>query len=230
MRICFVSKGTLHAFAKRYAEAGEEEKENADVIVLGFNGLGEVSYEKELKGETRCFEDAALLSKRAKTVVVCGCITDTRGHKRRSVVVAENGKLVGVSDMLNVVDGEVSCGAALRVYETKAGRMGVVVAEDLHFPEVIRSLAVCGSDFIVCPYTRVDELQSVLLRANAYCYGVPIFFCAEGYAQIADVSGRIAFASPQSPVFAEFKPVKEYHLVETRRRGFYRPKRTEPST
>ncbi|MBQ8322577.1 MAG: hypothetical protein IJX91_01275 [Clostridia bacterium] len=226
MRICFVGRGALRAFAERYDEA-TAEKEGADLILFGFNGLGEVSYEKELKGETRYFEDAALLSKRAKTTVACGCITDTRGHKRKSVVIAENGRLTGVSDMLNVVDGEVGCGAALRVYETKAGRMGVAVAEDLHFPEVIKTLAVCGSDFIVCPYGKVDELQSVLLRANAYCYGVPIFFCAEGYGAIADVSGRIAFASPQSPAYTDFKPTKEYHLVETRRRGFYRPKRLE---
>ena len=223
MRICFVSKGSLNAFSKRRVELTEV---GADVIVFGFNGLGEVSYEKELKGETHYFEEAAALSKRTKAVTVCGCVTDTRGHKRRSVVVAENGKITGVSDMLNVVDGGVSCGADLRVYETKAGKMGVIVAEDLLFPEVAKSLAVCGSDFIVCPYLKLDELQSVLLRATAYFYGVPIFFCCDGYAMVAEASGRISFASPQSPVCAEFKPVKEYHLVETRRRGFYRPKRT----
>ncbi len=223
MRICFVSKGSLNAFSKRRVELTEV---GADVIVFGFNGLGEVSYEKELKGETHYFEEAAALSKRTKAVTVCGCVTDTRGHKRRSVVVAENGKITGVSDMLNVVDGGVSCGAALRVYETKAGKMGVIVAEDLLFPEVAKSLVVCGSDFIVCPYLKLDELQSVLLRATAYFYGVPIFFCCDGYAMVAEASGRISFASPQSPVCAEFKPVKEYHLVETRRRGFYRPKRT----
>lgn len=223
MRICFVSKGSLNAFSKRRVELTEV---GADVIVFGFNGLGEVSYEKELKGETHYFEEAAALSKRTKAVTVCGCVTDTRGHKRRSVVVAENGKITGVSDMLNVVDGGVSCGAVLRVYETKAGKMGVIVAEDLLFPEVAKSLAVCGSDFIVCPYLKLDELQSVLLRATAYFYGVPIFFCCDGYAMVAEASGRISFASPQSPVCAEFKPVKEYHLVETRRRGFYRPKRT----
>ncbi len=224
MRVCFVSKGSLSSFAKRREPT---EKGDAEIIVFGFNGLGEVSYEKELKGETHYFEEAAALSKRAQAVVVCGCETDTRGHKRRSVVVAENGKIAGVSDMLNAVDGEVSCGAALRVYETRAGKMGVIVAEDLLFPEVAKSLVVCGSDFIVCPYLKLDELHSVLLRATAYFYGVPIFFCCDGYAMAAEASGRISFASPQSPVLAEFKPVKEYHLVETRRRGFYRPKRTE---
>lgn len=222
MRICFVGKGRLGTFREK--DGKNCDNESADILIFGFEGMGEVSYEKELKGESGFFEEAALLSKAAKNVVVCGCITDTRGHKRKSVVVAENGRLLGVSDMLNVVDGEVGSGAALKIYDTKAGKMGVAVADDLHFPDVVKSLAVCGCDFIVCPFGRVtDSLQSVLLRAYAYCYGVPIFFCGCGYAMIADVSGSIAFASPQSPVYTDFENVREYHLIETRRRGFYRP-------
>lgn len=217
MRICFVSKGSLQAFKDSY------DGEHADLIVFGFDGMGEVSYEKELKGESGFFEDAALLSKTAKTALVCGCITDTRGHKRKSAVVAQNGRLSGVSDMLHIVDGELGAGAALRIYDTKIGRMGVAVAEDLHFPEVVKSLAVCGSDFIVCPFGCItDSLQSVLLRASAYTYGVPIFFCAKGYSMIADSRGSICFASPQSPVYTDFENTREYHLVETRRRGYFR--------
>ena len=217
MRICFVGRGRLGAFAKDYVY-GEE-----DLIVFGFEGMGEVSYEKELKGESDFFEETARLSKKAKGVVVCGCVTDTRGHKRKSAVVAENGKLAGVSDMLNVIDGEVSCGGAIRVYETKLGRMGVVVAEDINFPDVVKALSLCGSDFIVCPFGRVvNTLQQVLLRSYAYCYGIPIFFCGDGYCMIAEPSGMLAFSSPHSPITAEFENVREYHLIETRRRGFYR--------
>ena len=217
MRICLVTRGGVRDFGETY------ENERAELFLFGFNGMGEVSYEKELKGESNYFEDVAILSKRSRSVVVCGCVTDTRGHKRKSALIAENGKLIGVSDMLNVIDGEVGSGAALRVYDTKLGRMGVAVAEDLNFPDVIKSLAVCGSDFIVCPFGKViGNLQSVLLRADAYSYGVPIFFCADGYAMIADVSGEISFATPYSPVCTDFENVKEYHLIQTRRRGFYR--------
>lgn len=227
MRICFISQGDVRSFREFYEGESPCERAQADVFIFGFNGMGEVAYERELKGETRFFEETALFSKATQGVVVCGCVTDTRGHKRKSAVVAENGKIVGVSDMLNVVDGEAGSGAALRVYETKAGRMGVVVADDLHFPSVIKTLAVCGSDFIVCPYAQTSEVQTVLLRAFAYCYGVPIYFCAEGYCAVADVSGNLAFASPQSPAVVEFSIVKEYHLVETRRRGFYKAPKEE---
>ena len=247
MRIGFVGKGTPKE-ALEYLESGvcvgfscgangrgvagvgalaradglRVEEKAVDIFLFGFNGEIEVSYEKELKGETRFFEEAATFSKRTKSVVICGCVTDSRGHKRKSALVAENGRLIGVSDMLNVIDGGLGSGAALRVYETRAGRVGVAVAEDLLFPEVIKSLALCGSDFIVCPFGRVGSVHSVLLRASAYCNGLPMLFCGEGYAMLAEPSGQIAFASPISPAFFDCKITKEYHLVETRRRGAVR--------
>lgn len=219
MKIRFVSRGRLREFRESYEGEGEE------LLLFGFDGMGEVSYEKELKNESDEFEQIALLSKASKGLAVCGCITDTRGLKRKSAVVAENGKLLGVSDALHAIDGEVGAGASLRVYETKLGRMGLVVAEDIFFPEVVQSLTLCGSDFIVCVFgSVVDGLTQAILRSYAYLYGVPIFFCGIGYAMIADMGGSIAFSSPQSPVTTDFENVKEYHLIETRRRGFYRPK------
>lgn len=214
MEVCFIGKGNV----AQYRALNEERK--ADIFLFGFNGLGEVSYEKELKGETALFEEGALLSKERKAIVVSGCVTDTRGHKRRSALVAENGRLCGVSDMLYPADGECGSGASLRVYDTKAGKMGVVVANDLYFPEVIKNLVLCGSDFIVCPFGRViNTVPSVLMRAYSYCYGVPILLCGEGYALSADGTGEIAFASPQSPAVFPFEKVKEYHLIEIRKRG-----------
>ncbi len=220
MRVCFVSRDTVYTQGKELLAA------EADMIIGGFKSLGEVSYERELKEETDYFERVASLSKQTGAVVVCGCITDTKGFKRKSAVVAENGRLLGVSDMLNVVDGEMNSGAALKVYDTRVGKIGVMVAEDLCFPEVAKSLTLCGSDVIVCPYGVVENgVESVLIRAHAFCYGAPICLCGIGYSAIGGVDGSLLFASPASPAVAELERVKEYHLVETRRRGLYRPPR-----
>ena len=222
MRICFVSRGTLAEFLKI------SDGVDADLVLCGFQALGEVSFEKELKEETRYFEQVAQLSRCMDAVVVCGCMTDAKGFKRKSAVVAERGRLLGVSDMLNALDGEVSVGASLRVYETKLGRLGVAVAEDLYFPEIAKSLAACGSECILCPYGRVESgVEGVLLRAQAFCYGVPMVLCGVGYSAMAGVDGELLAASPDSPFVQEYYGVKEYHLVETRRRGFYRPPKKE---
>ena len=220
MRICFVNEGSVESFAKQNAYALDGEK--TDVIVFSFDGLGEVSYERELKGETNGFSCIAELSKRLNCVIVSGAVTLTRGHKRKSAVIAECGRIIGVADMLHAIDGETSSGASLRVHETKLGKMGVVVASDVFFPEVFKSLAICGSDFIVCAYERVAGIEQVLIRANAFSYGAPIFFCSKGYSLLADATGEVTFAAAQSPAYTQFTPKKEYHLVETRRRGFIR--------
>lgn len=215
MKIRFVSGYQLSELKETYQSAGEA------LIVFGFGGLGEVNYEKELKGESGFFEEAALLSKRSESVVISGCITDTRGHKRKSAVVADNGRLCGVSDALYAIDGEVSAGASLRIYDTKAGKMGLAVAEDIRFPEVVKALTLCGSDFIVCPYGKItDTALQILLRAHAYCYGVPILFCGVGYCIAVDGTGNVVFATPQKDASFDFENKKQYHLVESRQRMF----------
>lgn len=218
MKICFVSRGGISGQMKELQDVC------ADVIVGGFRSLGEVSYERELKEETNYFEQVANLSARTGAVVICGCVTDTKGFKRKSAVVAEDGRLLGVSDMMNVVDGEMNSGAALKVYDTKAGKIGVLVAEDLCFPEMAKSLTLCGSDVIVCPYGLVENgVESVLIRAYGFCYGAPVCLCGIGYAAIGGVDGGLSFASPVNLSVAELNGAKEYHLIETRRRGLYRP-------
>ncbi len=214
MRVCFVSGQSVESFLKGY------DGEKADIFLFGFNGIGEVCYESELHGKTKFFERTALLSKKSQAIVISGCTTDARGHKRKSAIVAEKGVLKGVSDALYSLDEKVSVGATLRVYETSVGRMGVVVAEDLHFPEVFKALTACGSDFIVCPYAHVrSALQSALLRSCGYFYGTPIFFCAEGYAMIANAKGEMEFASPLSPAFVDVEYRAEYRLIQSRKKG-----------
>ena len=197
-------------------EKSNREK-NGDLIVFPMEENKVVKYEEELQGKTRFFEDVALFSKQQNTIVVCGAITDTCGHKRKSALVAENGVLLGVSDTLHVVDKRVSCGASLRVYETEKGRMGVAVAEDLYFPQVFETLVTCGSDFIVCTFSVVEEIHLCLARALAVFYGTPVFFCGKGKNAIALPTGVIV--TEKAMFDLEIK--KNYQLIEKRRKAFF---------
>ncbi|MBQ8427978.1 MAG: hypothetical protein IJX18_01845 [Clostridia bacterium] len=215
MRIGFVSSGGLQAFLR------SGEAKTAD-LTLGCFEEKRISYHRELKGETRLFEDVAILSEKTDGVVICGAETESYGLVRNSVLVADKGKLLGVADMTHAVDGEMNSGAALRQFDTSIGKVGVIVAEDLYFSETAKSLTDCGSDVLVCSFARAfTYLESVLLRATAFFYGVPVFFCGKGGSMIADSRAREAFVSPLSPVYASFEPQKQYHLIQTRRRGYY---------
>lgn len=221
MRICFVTKGSLNEFSDSF------EGETPDIVCFGFQAIGKVSYERELKGETSLFEDVALLSKEQKNVVLCGCYTDARGVRRKSVVAAERGRILGVTDMVNRLDGgEFRSGAGVKIFDTSAGRLGVVVAEDLYFPRVMETLSVCGAELAVSVFEELSEsLEQTIMRAEAFLYGIPVCVCAFGYAEAADIGGKLIFSSPQSPCFLDLKREQEYHLIETRQRGFYRKKK-----
>ena len=218
MRICFVTKGGLDAVGE---EAG------ADIVCYPLSALGEVSYERELKGETSLFEAVAMRSKALRCTVVGGCYTDARGIRRKSAVVAERGRLLGVSDLVNRIDGSAfGAGAGVKVYETAAGRLGVVVGEDLYFPKVVETLSLSGADAVLCLFEELSEgLELTLIRAHAFFYGLPVALCAFGYAAVADPEGRLFFASP-APVGRVVLPKeREYRLIETRRRLTLRKKR-----
>lgn len=211
MRIVFVSQGSLRAFR----DGGFQEE--VDVVLFGFNAVGRVDYEKELKGESTFFEEGAKLSKRHKNVVVFGCVTDILGTRRKSVAVAENGRLLGVSEMLHTVDGECSAGANVKAYETKLGKMGVIVARDLYFPETIKALALCGCEWIVCPFDkRIKALDRSYISVYAHVYGLPILLCGDNFSMLASPKGEIIFSSPMSPIVVNYEGKREYHLVQTR--------------
>ena len=218
MRICFVTKGGLDAVGE---EAG------ADIVCYPLSALGEVSYECELKGETSLFEAVAMRSKALRCTVVGGCYTDARGIRRKSAVVAERGRLLGVSDLVNRIDGSAfGAGAGVKVYETAAGRLGVVVGEDLYFPKVMETLSLSGADAVLCLFEELSEgLELTLIRAHAFFYGLPVALCAFGYAAVADPEGRLFFASPAPVGRVTLPKEREYRLIETRRRLTLRKKR-----
>ena len=193
-----------------------------DIAVFGFKGLGEVDYESELKGLTDKFEDAARLSKAAKCGVLCGCKTNSRGVLRKSVSVADRGKLLGISDMNHVIDGEnYKSGAGLGVYSVGGYKIGLCVENDLLFPDGSKALSLCGCNVIVAFLEEIkDNIPPLLIRAYSYLYGVPVILCAGNMAFFSESSGEIATSAQPFTLF-EVSPQNRYHVITTRTKGMF---------
>lgn len=220
MDICFFTADTLNrVWQEKLGEAGRQ-----DVLVFGFNGLGLVSYKKELGGETEYFQDLARLSRQLSSVIVCGCDTDTYGVFRHSAVIADKGKILGVSDMAHAIDeSEFVAGGNFRVYDTSAGKIGLIVAEDLFFPESPRVLALCDADIIICLFKKMEDyMPQIMLRAGAFSNGVAMALCAKNYAAVCDIRGNVTASTGGDVLKAKIKIEKDYHLISSRRRGLYR--------
>lgn len=210
MIFCVVNEG----------EVGGIDLPDCELAIYGFAGLGQVDFERELTGESEKFEDVARLSKRFGCGLVCGCKTLSRGLLRKSVAVADRGKLLGISDMNHVLDGEqFKSGVGLGFYKVNGCKIGLCIDNDLLFPDTFKALSLCGCNAIVVILEEIkDGIPPLLIRSYSYLYGVPIIMCAGKTAYFADVSGAIA-TSTQTVSLFEISTQNRYHIVTTRTRG-----------
>lgn len=201
---------------------------SCDIALFPFTALGEVDYESELSGKSEKFEEMARLSGVNKCAVLCGCNTLSRGMKRKSVAVAENGRLLGISDMLNVVDGEeYKSGAGLGVYKLKGYNVGVCVDSDLFFPDNFKTFSICGCNLVVVHMGSViDNIPPLLIRSYAYLYGAPVVLCAEKTAYLAGIDGALACSNQKFTLF-DVSPKNCYRVVTTRRKGLFVEEQTD---
>lgn len=199
-----------------------EEMPPCDIAVFGLKGLGEVDYESELKGLSDKFEETVRFSKREKCGVLCGCRTRSRGILRKSVSVAEGGKLLGISDMNHVIDAEdFKSGAGLGVYSIGGYKIGICVENDLLFPDGFKALSMCGCNAVVVFLEELkNNLPPLLIRAYSYLFGVPIVMCAGNMAFCSEITGEIASSSQKYSLF-DIDPRSHYHVVTTRAKGLY---------
>lgn len=210
MVFCVVNEG----------EVGSCELPDCDIAIYGFAGLGEVDFEKELTGDSEKFEDVARLSKKTNAGLICGCKTLSRGLLRKSVAVADRGKLLGISDMNHVLDSEqFKSGVGLGFYRVNGCKIGLCIENDLLFPDTFKALSLCGCNAVIVILEQLkDGIPPLLIRSYSYLYGVPVIMSAGRTAYFADVSGAIA-TSTQSVSLFEISAQNRYHIVTTRTRG-----------
>lgn len=107
-----------------------------------------------------------------------------------SPVIDADGTLLGVTRMLHITDfacfheqGYYTPGdTGAPVYATKAGRIGVVICYDRHFPEQMRAMALGGADLVVVPQAGAvgewpEGLYEGELRVAALQNGYAVALC-----------------------------------------------------
>ena len=220
MVLTFVTDGTWEEVLFRQVPRIRE----TDVLVLSGSIVGKVDLVAETEGRETSVRQLCLLSEQKDCVLLAGCDTEVCGILHKSCIVIDGGELLGISDMVNVIDETVyAAGGGYRVFDTSKGKLGVIVGEDLYFPDVAKLLSLCEADVIVCVFGKItSSLPEVMARGSAYANGVDICVAGEGSLLIADIKGELCFSSNERIRSAELRPVKDYHLLTTRKRGCYR--------
>ena len=107
-----------------------------------------------------------------------------------SPVIDADGTLVGRTRMVHITDypcfheqGYYTPGnTGAPVYQTRAGRIGVAICYDRHYPEYMRALAIGGADLVVVPQAGTtgewpDGLYEGEMRVAAFQNGYHVALC-----------------------------------------------------
>ncbi len=107
-----------------------------------------------------------------------------------SPVIDADGRLLGRTRMVHITDytgfyeqGYYTPGdTGVPVYDTRAGRIGVAICYDRHYPEYMRGLAVAGAELVVVPQAGAagewpEGLYEAEMRVAAFQNGYYVALC-----------------------------------------------------
>jgi predicted amidohydrolase len=140
-----------------------------------------------------------------------------------SPVIDADGSLLGVTRMLHITDYDGfheqdyyhpgDTGAP--VYETRAGRVGVAICYDRHYPEYLRALALAGADLVVIPQAGTlgewpEGLFEAEVRTAAFQNGYFAALCNRvGVEEKLTFAGESFAVDPDGRVIARGKRLEE---------------------
>lgn len=133
-----------------------------------------------------------------------------------SPVIDASGVLIGRTRMVHITDyacfheqGYYTPGdTGAPVYDTRAGRIGVAICYDRHYPEYMRALAVAGADLVVVPQAGAvgewpEGLYEAEMRVAAFQNGYYVALCNRvGREECLTFSGESFVCAPDGRVIA----------------------------
>jgi N-carbamoylputrescine amidase len=133
-----------------------------------------------------------------------------------SPVIDADGSLAGVTRMVHIT--EYACfheqgyytpgNHGAPVYDTRAGRIGVCICYDRHFPEYMRALALNGADLVVVPQAGAvgewpEGLYEGEMRVAAFQNGYFVALCNRvGREDCIEFAGESFVCGPDGTVLA----------------------------
>lgn len=169
-----------------------------------------------------------------------------------SLLIDENGEIIGKQKMVHITQAEkfyeqdyyTPSEEGFQVFDTKLGKIGVVVCFDRHYPESIRSSALNGAELVIVPTAntkdeplelfqweiKIQAFQSVVNIAMCNRVGLEdeMDFCGESIVSdyngntiaLADDSEMLLFAEVDMPGAMAMRSKKSY--TNLRRTELYR--------
>lgn len=172
-----------------------------------------------------------IISKAAKElgIVIVINLYERKGKKvyDSSPVIDADGRIVGVVRMIHIMEGpgfhekEYYCpgNKSKLVFSTKAGRIGIAICYDRHFPEYMRILALQKAEIVVVPQAGIKKewprgIFEAELRVAAFQNGYFVALANRvGQEKILNFSGGSFIVDPFGQVIARAPTDEESILL-----------------
>lgn len=173
--------------------------------------------------------DALCATARRHGIVIVANLFERAGERcyDTSPVIDADGTLLGRTRMVHITEFEgfheqsyyAPGDTGVPVYSTRAGRIGVAICYDRHFPEVMRALALGGADLVIVPQAGTvgewpEGLYEAEMRVAAFQNGYFVALCNRvGREGGLDFAGESFVCGPDGVVVARAAASRDEVLV-----------------
>lgn len=221
LAMCQMSNaGSMEKNLEKSVQAIYEAAENgADLILFPevqlteffpqYEGMDVAGYGMELQSDTvKAFCEAC---KKAHIMAVPNVYLIENGkYYDASLLIGRDGEIMGVQKMVHIAqapqfyeqDYYTPADDGFKVFDTDAGKIGIVVCFDRHYPESIRTEALMGAELILVPTVNTKsepmEMFDWEIRVQAFQSCVAVAMCNR-----VGLEGQMDFAGESIAVDAE---------------------------
>jgi predicted amidohydrolase len=156
------------------------------------------------------------LAKLARELDLYLCVGFTELEKgelyNAAVLLGPDGRTVGKYRKTHGLENFYKPGEALPVFETRYGKVGILICFDRQLPETARTLTAKGAELLLIPSNGMwGSTNDAMLRTRAYENGVYLVFAHPRDGLVIDPGGRIIAANMTVPGHALGMPSNDFH-------------------
>jgi predicted amidohydrolase len=117
-----------------------------------------------------------------------------------ALLIGPDGKTVGKYRKTHGVEQFYEIGDGLPVFETRYGKVGIMICYDRQLPETARTLAAKGAELILVPSNGMwGRMNDAMLRTRCYENGVFLVFAHPRDGLVIDPGGRVIASNVSIP-------------------------------
>ena len=145
--------------------------EEGDLLIAGFGTSDDFDYMSEFAGETQYLKKYVGFSGNKKIILIAATVSRLLGKYYNTAIVIDKGTILGVSDQTHKTHSELTLGGNLKLYETDCGNIGILIGEDIFFPECALSLCLSGADRLIylANHEYGKDTDAMLKAASVFC-------------------------------------------------------------